>query len=397
MAAASTTIRNLSITDMEKRDYYEVLGVAKTATADEIKKAYRKKAIQYHPDKNPGDKEAEEKFKEAAEAYEVLSDPQKRQRYDQFGHAGMSGAGGFSGGGMSMEDIFSQFGDIFGGSGFGSFFGGFAGNRGSQQRVLRGTDLRVKVKLTLEEILTGVEKKIKVKKLVPCSVCKGTGSQDGNVETCPTCHGTGRITKSQRTILGMMQTQEACPECHGEGKIIKNKCPHCNGEGVERADDIISINIPAGVMDGMQLTISGKGNAAPHNGVNGDLYVLIEEAPHPDFIRDGSNLIYNMLLSVPTATLGAQVEVPTLTSKVKVKIDPGTQPGKVLRLRGKGLPEIDQYGRSYGTGDLLINIGVYIPEHLSKEEKQMMEKLADSDNVRPGAADTKNFFKNLFK
>ena len=397
MAAASTTIRNLSITDMEKRDYYEVLGVAKTATADEIKKAYRKKAIQYHPDKNPGDKEAEEKFKEAAEAYEVLSDPQKRQRYDQFGHAGMSGAGGFSGGGMSMEDIFSQFGDIFGGSGFGSFFGGFAGNRGSQQRVLRGTDLRVKVKLTLEEILTGVEKKIKVKKLVPCSVCKGTGSQDGNVETCPTCHGTGRITKSQRTILGMMQTQEACPECHGEGKIIKNKCPHCNGEGVERADDIISINIPAGVMDGMQLTISGKGNAAPHNGVNGDLYVLIEEAPHPDFIRDGSNLIYNMLLSVPTATLGAQVEVPTLTGKVKVKIDPGTQPGKVLRLRGKGLPEIDQYGRSYGTGDLLINIGVYIPEHLSKEEKQMMEKLADSDNVRPGAADTKNFFKNLFK
>ncbi len=382
---------------MDKRDYYEVLGVEKTATADEIKKAYRKKAIQYHPDKNPGDKEAEEKFKEAAEAYEVLSDPQKRQRYDQFGHAGMSGAGGFSGGGMSMEDIFSQFGDIFGGSGFGSFFGGFAGNRGSQQRVLRGTDLRVKVKLTLEEILTGVEKKIKVKKLVPCSVCKGTGSQDGNVETCPTCHGTGRITKSQRTILGMMQTQEACPECHGEGKIIKNKCPHCNGEGVERADDIISINIPAGVMDGMQLTISGKGNAAPHNGVNGDLYVLIEEAPHPDFIRDGSNLIYNMLLSVPTATLGAQVEVPTLTSKVKVKIDPGTQPGKVLRLRGKGLPEIDQYGRSYGTGDLLINIGVYIPEHLSKDEKQMMEKLADSDNVRPGAADTKNFFKNLFK
>lgn len=382
---------------MEKRDYYEVLGVAKTATADEIKKAYRKKAIQYHPDKNPGDKEAEEKFKEAAEAYEVLSDPQKRQQYDRFGHAGMSGAGGFSGGGMSMEDIFSQFGDIFGGSGFGSFFGGFAGNRGSQQRVLRGTDLRVKVKLTLEEILTGVEKKIKVKKLVPCSVCKGTGSQDGNVETCPTCHGTGRITKSQRTILGMMQTQEACPECHGEGKIIKNKCPHCNGEGVERADDIISINIPAGVMDGMQLTISGKGNAAPHNGVNGDLYVLIEEVPHSDFIRDGSNLIYNMLLSVPTATLGAQVEVPTLTGKVKVKIDPGTQPGKVLRLRGKGLPEIDQYGRSYGTGDLLINIGVYIPEHLSKDEKQMMEKLADSDNVRPGAADTKNFFKNLFK
>lgn len=397
MAAASTTIRNLSITDMEKRDYYEVLGVAKTATADEIKKAYRKKAIQYHPDKNPGDKEAEEKFKEAAEAYEVLSDPQKRQRYDQFGHAGMSGVGGFSGGGMSMEDIFSQFGDIFGGSGLGDFFSGFTGGRSSQPRVRRGTDLRVKVKLTLEEILTGVEKKIKVKKLVPCSHCKGTGSQDGNVETCPTCHGTGRITKSQRTILGMMQTQEACPECHGEGKIIKNKCPHCNGEGVERADDIISINIPAGVMDGMQLTISGKGNAAPHNGVNGDLYVLIEEAPHPDFIRDGSNLIYNMLLSVPTATLGAQVEVPTLTGKVKVKIDPGTQPGKVLRLRGKGLPEIDQYGRSYGTGDLLINIGVYIPEHLSKEEKQMMEKLADSDNVRPGAADTKNFFKNLFK
>ncbi len=388
---------------MEKRDYYEVLEVAKTATADEIKKAYRKKAIQFHPDKwsNASEaerKDAEEKFKEAAEAYEVLSDPQKRQRYDQFGHAGMGGMGGFSGGGMSMEDIFSQFGDVFAGTGFSQFFSGFGGGHGGNvKRVRRGSDLRVKVRLTLEEIATGVDKKIKVKKLVPCHRCNGTGSADGHTEECATCHGSGRVIKQQRSFLGMMQVQEVCPTCQGEGRIIKNKCTECHGEGVVRDEEVISIHIPAGVMDGMQLTMHGKGNAAPRDGVNGDLLVLIEEAPHAELIRDESDLIYNLLLSVPTAVLGGQVEVPTLTGKVKVKIEAGTQPGKVLRLRGKGLPEIDQYGRTYGTGDLLVNVGVYIPEHLNKEEKQMMEKLADSENVRPGASDTKNFFKNLFK
>ncbi len=384
----------------EKRDYYEVLGVAKTATAEEIKKAYRKKAIQYHPDKNPGDKEAEEKFKEAAEAYEVLSDPQKRQRYDQFGFAGMSGAGGFSSGDFSMQDIFSQFGDLFeswgmGGGGFSSFFGGGGGGRG--QRVRRGTDLRVKVRLTLEEIATGVEKKIKVKKLVECKRCHGTGSADGSGgETCPTCKGSGRVVRTQRGIFGMMQVQEACPTCHGEGKIIKNKCSHCGGEGVVRDEEIITIKIPAGVSGGMQIPIQGKGNAAPHGGVPGDLLVLVEEEEHKDLVREGNDLIYNLLLDMPTAVLGGQVQIPTLTGEAKITITPGTQPGKVLRMRGKGLPIIDQYARQYGTGDLLINVGVYIPERLSKDEKKLIEQLQNSPNIVPGSADKKNFFKNLF-
>ncbi len=385
----------------EKRDYYEVLGVAKTATAEEIKKAYRKKAIQYHPDKNPGDKEAEEKFKEAAEAYEVLSDPQKRQRYDQFGFAGMSGAGGFSGGDFSMQDIFSQFGDLFeswgmgGGGGFSSFFGGSSNRSG--QRVRRGTDLRVKVKLSLEEISTGVEKKIKVKKLVECKHCHGTGSADGSSgETCPTCKGTGRVVRTQRGIFGMMQVQEACPTCHGEGKIIKNKCTHCGGEGVVRDEEIITIKIPAGVSGGMQIPVQGKGNAAPRGGVPGDLLVLVEEEEHKDLVRDGNDLIYNLLLDMPTAVLGGQVQIPTLTGDVKITITPGTQPGKVLRMRGKGLPIIDQYARQYGTGDLLINVGVYIPEKLNKDEKKLIEQLQNSPNIVPGSADKKNFFKNLF-
>ena len=384
----------------EKRDYYEVLGVDKKASAEEIKKAYRKKAIQYHPDKNPGDKEAEEKFKEAAEAYEVLSDPQKRQRYDQFGFAGMSGAGGFSGGDFSMQDIFSQFGDLFeswgmGGGSFSSFFGGGGGGRGGQ-RVRRGTDLRVKVRLTLEEINTGVEKKIKVKKLVECKDCHGTGSADGSSETCPTCKGSGRVVRTQRGIFGMMQVQEACPTCHGEGKIIKNKCTHCGGEGVVRDEEIITIKIPAGVSGGMQIPVQGKGNAAPHGGVPGDLLVLVEEEEHKDLVRDGNDLIYNLLLDMPTAVLGGQVQIPTLTGDVKITITPGTQPGKVLRMRGKGLPIIDQYARQYGTGDLLINVGVYIPEKLNKDEKKLIEQLQNSPNIVPGSADKKNFFKNLF-
>ena len=384
----------------EKRDYYEVLGVEKNASAEDIKKAYRKKAIQYHPDKNPGDKEAEEKFKEAAEAYEVLSDPQKRQRYDQFGHAGMGGMGGFSGGGMSMEDIFTHFGDIFQGAGFdlgdiGEMFMG-GGGRSRGPRVRRGSDMRVKVRLTLEDIATGCEKKIKVRKLVQCKDCNGTGSADGRTETCPTCKGSGRTVRQQRGIFGMMQVQSECETCGGEGTVIKNKCPKCGGQGVVRDEEIISITIPAGVMAGMQLTVPGKGNAAPHGGVNGDLLVLIEEEEHKDFVRQDSDLIYNILLDMPTAVLGGQVQIPTLTGDVKITITPGTQPGKVLRMRGKGLPRIDQYGRNYGVGDLLINVGVYIPEHLSKDEKKLVEQLQNSPNIAPGAADKKNFFQHLF-
>ena len=384
----------------EKRDYYEVLGVDKNASAEDIKKAYRKKAIQYHPDKNPGDKEAEEKFKEAAEAYEVLSDPQKRQRYDQFGMAGMQGAGGWSGGGMSMEDIFSHFGDIFEGAGFDlgdigeMFMGGSGRSRGP--RVRRGSDMRVKVRLTLEEIATGCEKKIKVRKLVQCKDCNGSGSKDGNTETCPTCKGSGRVIRQQRGIFGMMQVQAECDTCGGEGRIIKNKCPKCGGEGVIRDEEIITITIPAGVAGGMQLTVPGKGNAAPHNGVNGDLLVLIEEEEHKDFIRQDSDLVYNLLLDMPTAVLGGQVQIPTLTGDVKITITPGTQPGKVLRMRGKGLPRIDQYGRNYGTGDLLINVGVYIPEKLSKDERKLIEQLQNSPNIAPDAGQKKSFFQNLF-
>ena len=383
----------------EKRDYYEVLGVDKTASAEDIKKAYRKKAIQYHPDKNPGDKEAEEKFKEAAEAYEVLSDPQKRQRYDQFGMAGMQG-GGFSSGGMSMEDIFQHFGDIFQGAGIdfdlGDLFGGGRSSRSRGPRVHRGSDMRVKVRLTLEEIATGCEKKIKVRKLVPCKDCHGTGSADGRTETCPTCKGSGRVIRQQRGIFGMMQVQTDCDNCGGEGTVIKNKCPKCGGQGIVRDEEIIPITIPAGVMGGMQLTVPGKGNAAPHGGVNGDLLVLIEEEEHKDFVRLDSDLIYNLLLDMPTAIQGGQVQIPTLSGAVKITITPGTQPGKVLRMRGKGLPRIDQYGRNYGVGDLLINVGVYIPEKLSKDERKLIEQLQDSPNIVPGAADKKNFFKNLF-
>jgi len=384
---------------MSKRDYYEILGVSKSASADEIKKAYRKKAIQYHPDKNPGDKQSEENFKEAAEAYEVLSDDQKRQRYDQYGHAGVGGAagGGFGGGSMNMDDIFSHFGDIFGGH-FGGF-GGFGGSQrgGGGQRVRKGSDLRVKVKLTLAEIATGVEKKIKVKKQVACSHCNGTGGANGSsTTTCTTCNGQGRVMRVQNTILGQMQTAAECPTCGGDGKIIKDKCTHCNGEGVVREDEVITINIPAGVMEGMQLSVSGKGNAARRGGVNGDLLVLVEEEPHPELIRDENDLIYNLLLTVPMATLGGSMEVPTVEGKVKVTIAPGTQPGKVLRLRGKGLPNVNRYG----TGDLLVNIGVYIPENLNKDEKTAMEKLGKSDNVKPNASASRNFFahfRNMFE
>ena len=389
---------------MGKRDYYEVLGVEKNASADEIKKAYRKKAIQYHPDRNPGDKEAEEKFKEAAEAYDVLSNPEKRARYDQFGHAGMSGAagnggpfGGF-GGGMSMDDIFSMFGDIFGGhGGFGGFsgFGGGGGN--TQQRYHRGSDLRVKVKLTLKEISTGVEKKFKLKKYVPCPHCHGSGAEgNGGVETCPTCKGTGSIIRNQQTILGTMQTRTTCPTCGGEGHIIKNKCKECGGEGIVYGEEIVTVKIPKGVAEGMQLSMSGKGNAGKHNGVPGDLLILVEEEPDKELIRDENDLIYNLLLNFPTAALGGTVEIPTIDGKVKVKIEPGTQPGKVLRLRNKGLPSVN----GYGTGDLLVNVSIYVPETLSKDEKKALEEMERSDNFQPNTSVKEKIFrkfKNLFE
>ena len=389
---------------MEKRDYYEVLEVTKTATAEEIKKAYRKKAIQYHPDKNPGDKMAEEKFKEAAEAYDVLSNPDKRARYDQFGHAGMGGAagnggpfGGF-GGSMSMDDIFSMFGDIFGGRGGGGFgggfggFSGFGGSGGQQQRRYRGSDLRVKVKLNLKEISTGVEKKFKLKKYVSCTHCHGTGAEgDGGSETCPTCKGSGSVIRNQQTILGTMQTRTTCPTCNGEGKIIKNKCKECGGDGIVYGEEVVTVKIPAGVAEGMQLSMSGKGNAGKHNGVPGDLLILVEEESHPELIRDENDLIYNLLLSFPAAALGGAVEIPTIDGKVKVKIDSGTQPGKVLRLRGKGLPNVN----GYGTGDLLVNVSVYVPEALNKEEKNILEKLDGSDNFKPNTSIKDKIFKKF--
>ena len=389
---------------MEKRDYYEVLGVSKSADATEIKKAYRKLALKYHPDKNPGDKMAEEKFKEAAEAYDVLSNPDKRARYDQFGHAGMGGAagnggpfGGF-GGSMSMDDIFSMFGDIFGGRGGGGFgggfggFSGFGGGGGQQQRRYRGSDLRVKVKLNLKEISTGVEKKFKLKKYVSCTHCHGTGAEgDGGSETCPTCKGSGSVIRNQQTILGTMQTRTTCPTCNGEGKIIKNKCKECGGDGIVYGEEVVTVKIPAGVAEGMQLSMSGKGNAGKHNGVPGDLLILVEEESHPELIRDENDLIYNLLLSFPAAALGGAVEIPTIDGKVKVKIDSGTQPGKVLRLRGKGLPNVN----GYGTGDLLVNVSVYVPEALNKEEKNILEKLDGSDNFKPNTSIKDKIFKKF--
>ncbi len=377
---------------MEKRDYYEVLGVSKSADATEIKKAYRKLALKYHPDKNPGDKEAEEKFKEAAEAYDVLSNEEKRRRYDQFGHAGVGGAGqGGFGGGMSMDDIFSQFGDIFGSFGGFSGFGGFGGGR-SARRVNRGTNLRVKVKMNLQEIATGIEKKIKVKKYVACQHCNGTGAKDGkSYSTCSTCKGSGQVTRVQNTILGAMQTTSTCPTCEGEGKIINEKCTFCNGEGVLMSEEVISINIPAGVGEGMQLSLSGKGNAARRSGVNGDLIVLIEEEEHPELVRDGNDLLYNVFIGYPEAVLGETVEIPTIEGKVKVKIEAGTQPGKILRLRGKGLPDVNGYGK----GDLLAKVNVWIPKNLSKDEKKLVEKMKEAEGFKPGSGDKKSIFSKM--
>ncbi len=376
---------------MAKRDYYEVLGVDRNASANDIKKAYRKMAIQYHPDKNPGDKTAEEKFKEAAEAYSVLSDPDKKARYDQFGFEGLGGAagGGFSGAGMDMNDIFSMFGDIFGG-GFGGF-GGFGGGRRAQQARYRGSDLRVKVKLNLNEIASGVTKKFKLKKYVTCQHCNGSGAEGNATETCPECKGTGRVVHAQHSIIGMVRSEIACPRCNGEGKIIKDKCHHCSGDGIIMGEEIVEVQIPAGVIEGMQLSMRGKGNAGKRNGVPGDLLIYIEEEKHPQLVRDENDLVYSLLLDIPTATLGGVVEIPTLDGAVKVNIDAGTQPGKVLRLRGKGLPSLNEYGR----GDIVVNVSVYIPETLSKEEKKTIENFKDSDNFRPSESIKEHLFKKF--
>lgn len=377
---------------MAKRDYYDVLGVSKDASEDEIKKAYRKIAIKYHPDRNPGNKEAEEKFKEAAEAYDVLHDPQKRQQYDQFGFNGPGGSdfGGFSG---NMDDIFSMFGDIFGGR---AGFGGFSsGNRRPQQ--FRGNDLRLKVKLSLTDVAHGVTKKFKVRKDVACSYCHGSGAEDGSsAETCPTCHGSGIVTHTTRSIFGMMQTQGVCPNCNGEGKIIKNKCHHCGGSGIVKGEEVVEINIPAGVSEGMIVNVPGKGNAAMHNGINGDIQVYIEEEENDTFARDGNNLIYNLLLDFPTAALGGEVEIPTIEGgKVNVKIESGTQPGKVLRLKGKGLPAVKGYGQ--GTGDLIVNISIFVPKTLTHEEKEALLKFKNSENFVGDAVTKQSIFQKLKK
>ncbi len=385
---------------MSKRDYYDILGVSKSASADEIKKAYRKMAIKYHPDKNPDDKSTEDKFKEAAEAYEVLSKPDKKQRYDQFGHAGTQGGfGGYGGGGsMDMEDIFSQFGDIFGGGGgggspFDSFFGGGGQTRGGR-RVQKGSNLRIKVKLTLEEVANGVEKKIKVNKQVLCNTCDGTGAKDkSSFSSCKTCGGSGAVRRVTNTILGQMQTTSTCPTCNGEGSTITSKCNTCHGDGVTRGEETITINIPAGVSDGMQLSMSGKGNAAPRGGVPGDLIILIEEVQHESLKREGINIIYDLHVSFVDATLGASIEVPTIDGKARIKLEPGTQGGKILRLKGKGIPEVN----SYHKGDQLIQINIWTPKILNNDEREVLEKLKESQNFKPSPGKNERSFFDRMK
>lgn len=376
---------------MSKRDYYEILGVSKSATADEIKKAYRKVAIKFHPDKNPDDPTAEDKFKEAAEAYEVLSNPEKRQRYDRFGHQGVNG-GGF-GGGMNMEDIFSQFGDIFGGGGnpFESFFGG-GGGRGQAKRR-KGPNLRIKLKLTLEEVANGVEKKIKVKRHVTCKVCDGNGAKNGtSLQTCSTCGGSGQVRKVMNTMLGQMVSSSTCPNCRGEGKIVTDTCDACKGDGRMMEEEVIPIKIPAGVSEGMQLSMSGKGNVPIRGGIPGDLLIVIEEEEHEVLKREGNNVVYDLYISFADAALGTSAEVPTIDGMVKIKIEPATQSGKILRLRGKGIQDINGYGR----GDQLIHANIWTPKQLTKEERAILEGLRNSPNFVPNPGkNEKGFFDKM--
>jgi len=364
-----------------KRDYYDILGIGKSASAEDVKKAYRKVAMQYHPDRNPGDKSAEEKFKEAAEAYEVLSDSGKRAQYDRYGHAAVnSGRGGFNGGGMNMEDIFSQFGDVFGDDLFGSFFGGRRGSGSSRATGIRGSNLRVKIKLNFEEIARGVNKNIKVKKHVSCSVCHGSGAKDkSSVQACGTCGGSGQVRRVSNTFLGQMQTVTTCPTCNGEGTTITAKCTSCKGEGRVFGEEVVSIDIPAGVQEGMQLSVSGKGNAGERGGNAGDLIVLIEEEAHGELQRDGLNVAYDLHISFSDAVFGTQLEVPTIDGKAKIRIPPGTQSGKIFRLKGKGFPSVN----SYEKGDQLIHVNVWTPQQVSPEEKAMIEKLGHSPNFHP--------------
>lgn len=379
-----------------KRDYYEVLDVSKSASADEIKKAYRKVAMKYHPDRNAGDKEAEEKFKEAAEAYEVLSDASKKAQYDRFGHAGVgNNRGGFSGGGMNMDDIFSQFGDVFGEDIFGSFFGGSRSGRsgGGRARGVKGSNLRVKIKLNYEEMASGATKTIKVKKYVGCNTCGSTGAKDkGGVQTCSTCGGTGQVRKVQNTFLGQMQTVTTCPTCSGEGTTITNKCTACKGEGRVYGEETVNIEIPAGVQEGIQLSMSGKGNAGERGGSAGDLIILIEEEAHPELQREGLNVVYDLHISFTDAVFGTQVEVPTIDGKAKIKVPPGTQSGKIFRLKGKGLPAINSYER----GDQMIHVNVWTPQNVNSEERAMLEKLQHSPNFKPQPTKSdKSFFERV--
>jgi molecular chaperone DnaJ len=380
---------------MAKRDYYEVLGVSKGASADEIKKAYRKVAMQYHPDRNPGDKAAEEKFKEAAEAYEVLSDGDKKAQYDRFGHAGVRSAAGGSQGGPNMEDIFSQFGDVFGEDVFGSFFGGQRGGGGGQRRSRgsRGSNLRIKLKLNFEEIAKGVSKNIKVKKYVGCSTCSGSGAKDKNsVQNCGTCGGSGQVRKVTSTFLGQMQTVTTCPTCNGEGSTVTNKCGSCKGEGRVYGEETVNIDIPAGVQEGMQLNISGRGNAGERGGSAGDLVILIEEEAHKELVREGLNVAYELHIPFPEAVFGTSVEVPTIDGRAKIKIPPGTQSGKVFRLKGKGFPAVNSYER----GDQLVQVNIWTPQTLSNDERSILEKLTNSPNFKPAPEkNQKSFFDKM--
>lgn len=388
-----------------KRDFYEILGISKDATDEQIKKAYKKQAVKWHPDRwgdksEEEQKKAEENFKEVAEAYEVLHDPQKRQRYDQFGHDGLNmgggGAGGFDfGAGFNPFDIFN---DLFGGGGGGfSGFGDFGGGSRQARPTYRGNDLRRRVELDLSEIVHGTTKKFKIKKDVQCSHCHGSGSEDGQTEKCSQCNGTGYIITRRQSILGMMQSQSVCPKCQGQGEIVKNKCRTCNGNGIVQGEEVVEVKFPAGMTEGMALNVEGKGNAAPHRGVNGDLQLVVKERPHEELVIDGLNIVYNLLLTIPQAILGCQLEVPTVDGKAKITIVPGTQPGTVLRLRGKGIPAVNQ-GYRYGQpqcGDELINISIYVPKELTKEEREMITKLSDSENFQGDESTKKSIFQRF--